>query len=50
MDLEELLKFKNCETCAVPILGHLEVKCKSFEDWLERSAEFTRAIADRERE
>ena len=43
------------------MLGHLQVKCrglngeryddrtaKSFEDWLERIAEFRRAIADRE--
>ena len=54
--------FFRCEACAGPILGHLEVKCrglngerydalttKSFEDWLERIAEFRQAIAERER-
>ena len=59
--LEEFLKFDNqgryefyrCETCAGPILGHLEVKCRglsgerydtqtirSLEDWLERIDDF----------
>ena len=46
-------RFFKCEACAGPILGHLAVKCrgldgerydhqmiKSFEEWLERIAEF----------
>ena len=54
--------FFKCESCSGPILGHLEVKCrglngerydhqtvKSFEEWLERTAEFRQAIMDRER-
>ena len=61
-DSQDRYGFFHCETCGGPILGHLEPKCrrlngvrydnqtvKSFEDWLERIAEFRQAIADRER-
>ena len=56
-------KFYHCESCAGPVLGHLAAKCrglnrqrynewtsKSFEDWLERTAEFRKAYAEREKE
>ena len=65
LKFDNLGRYKSfkCEECADPILGHLAVKCrglegerydpqtvKSFEEWLERIAEFRQAVDNREKE
>ena len=53
-------KFFKCETCSGPILGHIEVKCRSLEgaryereiveslqNWLRRNKVFQQAVTER---